>query len=108
MSDEKNDSMVVKLDGSEHQRHELYQGDRAIESPNEDRFGRAEFARRIAQVIAKRQDAGSIVVGIYGPWGDGKTSVLNMVGHFLNDFPNTITFRFNPWRFSSEDQLLKQ
>lgn len=86
---------------------ELYQGDRPIESTSEDRFGRSEFAKRIAGVIAKRKDASSVVIGIYGPWGNGKTSVLNLITQELQKDANVIPIRFNPWRFTDESQLLR-
>src|SRR5579862_7526842 len=51
-----------------------YADDAPITSPDEDRFSRAPFAERIAHVFATRRDSASLVVGIYGPWGDGKSS----------------------------------
>ena len=56
-----------------------YTDDAPITNHSDDRFGRWPFAERIANVIATRSDPTSIVVGIYGPWGDGKTSVLTIM-----------------------------
>lgn len=86
--------------------HEPYEADRPIESSRQDRFGRSEFARRVAYVIVERRDPTSIVVGIYAPWGEGKTSVLNMVIEELESHSNSVAVRFNPWRFHDEAQLL--
>ncbi|MDT4896706.1 MAG: hypothetical protein QOH25_1783 [Acidobacteriota bacterium] len=91
---------VVKVE------REHYEADRPIKSSREDRFGRSEFAKRIASVITGRREASSIVVGVYGPWGEGKTSVLNMVIEELEGHLNSVAVRFNPWRFSDESQLL--
>jgi predicted KAP-like P-loop ATPase len=86
---------------------EHYDADRAITSSTQDRFGRHNFAQRVAQVITERHDPSSIVVGIYGPWGEGKTSVLNMTIEELEKHQEKIIVRrFNPWRFANEDQLL--
>lgn len=84
-----------------------YVADQPIKGMDEDRFNRATFAARIAQTIATRVDPSSIVLGLFGPWGDGKTSVLEMMQEALTPFPNVIVVRFNPWHFQNEDLLLR-
>jgi len=84
-----------------------YVADSPITGRAEDRFNRASFAARIAETIATRKDPSSIVLGLYGPWGDGKTSVLEMMQESLRTYPNAIVVRFNPWHFHSEDRLLR-
>lgn len=81
--------------------------DEPIASKAHDRFGRALFAARIAETITKRRDPSSIVIGLFGPWGDGKTSVLKMMEESLDQNEQVITIRFNPWHFPSEDALLR-
>ena len=81
--------------------------DQPIKSKSSDRFNRASFAARISETIATRVDSSSIVIGVYGPWGDGKTSLLEMMEEDLQRFSNTIAVRFNPWHFQSEDLLLR-
>lgn len=93
---------------SEHdQEGNQYFSDEPIASKAHDRFGRALFAARIAETIAKRRDPSSIVIGLFGPWGDGKTSVLKMMEESLDQYEQVITIRFNPWHFPSEDALLR-
>jgi len=82
------------------------ESDRPIQKSSEDRFGRWHFAQRAAQVIAGRDDSSSIVVGIHAPWGEGKTSVLNMIVEELEKHENVLVIHFNPWRFPDEAQLL--
>ena len=81
--------------------------DQPIRSVLEDEFGRAPFATRIAETVATRIDPSSIVIGLYGPWGDGKTSTLNLLEEVLDRHPNVVHVGFNPWYFGSEDQLVK-
>ena len=83
-----------------------YATDRPILTEEEDRFGRAPFARRIAETISHIQDPSSIVIGIYGAWGEGKTSVLNLMAECLKDNLSVIVIRFNPWHFESTEKLL--
>ncbi|BBN54763.1 hypothetical protein TRE132_28880 [Pseudomonas chlororaphis subsp. aurantiaca] len=84
-----------------------YFSDEPITSKHQDRFGRAPYAARIAETIARRLDPSSIVIGLFGPWGDGKTSVLKMMEESLEQHGEVVTIRFNPWHFPSEDALLR-
>lgn len=84
-----------------------YSSDQPICSKSEDRFNRWGFAERIADTLAGRRDEASIVIGLYGPWGDGKTSTLRLMEIALRDQAHVVVIRFNPWHFQSEDQLLR-
>ena len=81
--------------------------DEPISGADQDRFNRAPFASRIADTIARRPDPSSLVVGVFGPWGDGKTSVLKMMEEELQHHDHVIALHFNPWHFQSEDQLIR-
>lgn len=67
---------------------------------------------RICNSIIKYGIVDSLCIGLFGAWGCGKTSILNMVLEEIetNSFevkkPKTI--RFEPWNFTSTDQLLSQ
>lgn len=84
-----------------------FSADRPIVAHSDDRFGRWPFASRIAGTIRDRVDRTSIVIGVYAPWGDGKTSVMNMMQEALKEAPNVITVRFNPWYFRGDEQLIR-
>jgi hypothetical protein len=83
-----------------------YSADTPISAPSEDRFGRSAFAERIAFTLAGHRDRSSLVVGIYGKWGEGKTSVLHLMQQALADRRGVVVASFNPWRFKSEEDLL--
>ena len=85
---------------------ESYSSDAPVSTEDEDIFSRWKFSERVAQVIANRRDPSSIVIGLYGRWGDGKTSVLNFIEQSLNTNDDVICIKFNPWRFGTEEQLL--
>ena len=84
-----------------------YSSDQPIRSRREDRFNRALFAQRVADTTATRSDPSSIVVGLYGPWGGGKSSTLNLMQEALGDHCNVVVARFNPWLYDSDDRLLR-
>ncbi len=51
-----------------------------ISCPQEDMFGLARVARRVARLLLEREPK---TVGIVGPFGCGKTSLLNLVQYYL-------------------------
>lgn len=84
-----------------------YSADRPIHTSALDRFSRAHFSHRIADTISGRADPTGLVLGLYGPWGDGKTSVLYMIEERLKSHSDVVVTHFNPWHFTSEEQLLR-
>ena len=82
------------------------QSDSPIVLQEQDKFQRHPFARRIAALIETHFKSDSLTIGIYGKWGEGKTSVLNLIRTELADANNIVCIGFNPWLFSNENQLL--
>jgi hypothetical protein len=81
--------------------------DRPLADPAHDNFQRAAFAQRIAETLVSRPNSDSIVVGLYGKWGEGKSTVLNFIRRALGQTPDKVAvLNFNPWRFPDESQLL--
>lgn len=80
--------------------------DSPIVDPSDDRFNRRLFAERIANTIIHRKNKSSIVIGIYGFWGYGKTTVMNFVEFELKENQNINILKFNPWRFTNEEEML--
>jgi hypothetical protein len=80
-------------------------GDRPIESPHEDLLSREGFVRVLAsQALAQGKEEG-FVMGLGGPWGIGKTSLLNlMAGELESD--EAYVVRFDPWLFSDSEELV--
>ena len=83
--------------------------ERAIESFSEDDLGLEQFVRRLIRPLLEWPSEQSLVVGLYGQWGYGKSSLLNLIDVTLKDGNWTripIPVRFNPWLYSSVDDLL--
>ncbi len=84
--------------------------DRPVSTPEEDLLGRAEFAKKLANTLVGVPGSDPLVVGLYGPWGSGKTSVMNLVRHHLSPMAaaqDVALVDFNPWYFEGEASLLE-
>ena len=83
---------------------------------SEDLLNRKFFAEDLAEVLLKHLkhfSPCSFSIGIYGKWGSGKTSLLNMVLKFVKDKskyqdPKPIIVQFNPWLCSDWQQMISQ
>ncbi len=84
-----------------------FSADRPIERLDEDRLQRRSFAQSIAQAITTWSGDESLVMALYGGWGDGKTSVKGMVVDAMRMNPATCPFivHFNPWEWAGQNQL---
>ncbi|MEV3961596.1 P-loop NTPase fold protein [Nocardia sp. NPDC050193] len=89
--------------------------DAAIDTMSHDRLSRAVVATRIAQRIARTGAGPSVVFGLAGPWGSGKTSMLSMIGEALENVsaeadtdPGWSVAHFTPWAASDIDSLITE
>ena len=81
--------------------------DRPIERLDDDRLHRRLFAEQVAAYIHSAPVTHGLVVSAMAPWGNGKTSFLNMVVDALRPTGELIV-RFNPWMFSGTEQLVSR
>ncbi len=83
--------------------------DAPISSPSFDRLDRMPFVRSFAEAIRAVKGTDSVVLALAGPWGSGKSSLLNLIAGELErtsgDHP-PLVMRFNPWWFSGTGQLV--
>lgn len=85
---------------------QIYNSDKPIIEEKQDRFNRYKFAKRIAETIKNRNNDDGLVIGLFGVWGEGKSSVLNMIESSLQTTNDVLIVKFNPWRFKDEDALI--
>jgi hypothetical protein len=65
-----------------------------------EKLGFENFAKRIAEEIKTVSSKESVVFGINGEWGEGKTSMINLIRQQLEDEKYTVV-DFHPWKTNS-------
>jgi len=80
--------------------------DAPIESLEQDLLGREEFVGALYKEITNLTFADSFVFGLYGSWGEGKTSVLNLLITKLRNDDNCLPVDIDPWYFKGDDSIL--
>lgn len=85
-----------------------FHGDRPIQSEDEDRFGFAALADRIADSLTTQAADKGFVFGLEGKWGSGKSSLLALVLKRLRGMEATkvASVEFRPWLIGDRGQLL--
>ena len=92
----------------------MYSADKPIKTSKSDKIGRKTFSQQLANAIFDFPVGDTFVVGLYGAWGSGKTSILNMTLECLENPSkdlcdrDIIVVQFNPWNFTSCNQLIDQ
>jgi predicted KAP-like P-loop ATPase len=91
----------------------VFDADRPIISSAQDRLNRTLFSKYLARCMLDHHNLESLVIGLYGSWGVGKTSIINMVLEELNfassnmlDEDKPIILSFSPWSYSGQNQLI--
>ena len=84
-----------------------FQPDTPITRPDEDIFGYGAFANNIANCISKMKSPSGNVVAIHGPWGSGKSSMINMVDYKIRKLDSSITIiPFKCWSYLTEEGVV--
>ena len=88
-----------------------YRTDNPIEKQEEDLLGRATFSNQLGKGIYKYNDESGLVIGLFGEWGTGKTSVVNMAENEIKrlsekDENKPLIVRFSPWNYTDKNNLI--
>ncbi len=86
----------------------------SFEPAKEDLLNFKPYAQKVQNIIRGLSNTSeSIVIGIDGEWGSGKSTFSNMVFHLLEqnkdkekDDRRIIKMKYNPWLYSNEDEML--
>lgn len=88
-----------------------YSTDRPIEMVEQDLLGRSSFSNQLGKAIYEYNGKDGLVIGLFGKWGTGKTSVINMAANEIkklaeNDENKPMIMKFAPWNYSDKDNLI--
>ena len=81
--------------------------DDPIQTREQDSLERGSFVAKVVDLIEEaKSEESSIVFGLVGPWGCGKTSIINLVERQLDD--SWKVCHFSPWATSDIAGLLSE
>ena len=80
--------------------------DAPISDEDHDLLERQPIVQRLVNVIYNFDRNGSLVMALTGPWGEGKTSVINLLKRRIekgkeSDSDKIVIVEFTPWYFST-------
>lgn len=77
----------------------------------DDLFGYAKDAENLLKMLVKnkkRTEKGSVIIGLNGEWGKGKTSYLNLMRNYADTRHDVILIRINVWQSHSYEDMAKK
>lgn len=78
--------------------------DAPLKDLTDDKLDRVPFVEMVTKLIAGLADSNdSTVLGLVGPWGSGKTTVLHYIARELDSSIKVV--KFNPWSFDDDAGL---
>ncbi|WP_296143056.1 P-loop NTPase fold protein [uncultured Anaerococcus sp.] len=86
-----------------------YFTDKPIENNSDDLLGRASFSERVGETIYNFDAEDGLVIGLYGSWGSGKTSVVNMIVNHIEEKSTDnkpLIIKFEPWNYLDGGNLI--
>ncbi len=97
--DKKEEQTILNKD-----KYSLY--DEPIQFLEQDLLGREKFIEDLQKGIKSLPFDDSFVFGLYGSWGEGKTSVINLLKNKFKDSKDYLIVNFDPWNFKDEEAIL--
>lgn len=92
--------------GFTHQVKQPFISDQAVQEMDQDRLARQRMAHILLQAINKAPAEDSYVVGLYGTWGTGKTSVMRLT-RTLAEGGGHKTIWLNTWVYDDKLKIAK-
>jgi len=80
--------------------------DEPIQFAKQDLLEREKFIGDLYKEITNFPFSDPFVLGLYGSWGEGKTSVINLLREKFKDNEDFLVVNFDPWHFKDEEAIL--
>ncbi len=91
----------------------MVKADSPIKTKKEDLLNRYRFASSLGKALLEWKNEEGFVIGLYGKWGSGKSSVINLAIEHIKKTTSKhekshtpIIIKFNPWNFTEQNQLI--
>lgn len=81
--------------------------DEPIDSEDKDILGRGSFVNKLHNLITSLPFSDPYIIGLNGGWGDGKTSIINLLKKRFEGSDASIIVDFDPWYFRDEEEIIK-
>jgi len=78
----------------------------AIQFLEQDLLDREKFIEDLQKEIENIPFSDSFVFGLYGSWGEGKTSAVNLLKNKIEENEYFLIVNFDPWNFKDEEAIL--
>jgi ABC-type dipeptide/oligopeptide/nickel transport system ATPase component len=76
-----------------------------LDSPTDQpAYGFKQYAEALANIILKSEPR--FVVGVFGSWGSGKSTLMEAIRREVSTNPQVVTVDFNAWRYEREEHLI--
>ncbi|WP_172412796.1 KAP family P-loop NTPase fold protein [Candidatus Endomicrobiellum trichonymphae] len=83
----------------------------ADKDKKDDILGRIRFAENMSLRLLNYKADESVIIGLNGEWGSGKSSVINLIKQCINNNNDNAgkpaIINFNPWTFSKREDITR-
>lgn len=87
----------------------MFNVDKPIDKRENDKLSRRSFSELLAEAILNYKQKDCFTIGIYGHWGVGKSSIINMMVDYFEEKKSEIEIiKFNPWNYSDQNSLISE